>query len=115
MFPIILLITLCTIACSAQPLSACPQDAPASCPSSVPSYSATIAPILSAKCEVCHQYGGPGDPYPLGMWSDVHSTADDMQAQILSCRMPIPDAGVTLTDSERVTLLTWLVCGAPDN
>jgi hypothetical protein len=49
------------------------------------------------------------------MWSDVHSTADDMQAQILSCRMPIPDAGVTLTDSERVTLLTWLVCGAPDN
>ena len=38
-----------------------------------------------------------------------------MLGQLVGCVMPPPDAGGLLSESDRIALLAWLVCGAPNN
>jgi len=93
---------------------ACPSDLPASCPATVPSYKGEIAALIQQNCVGCHNAGGAGAAWPIGTYEGLYNNRQTALDEVYSCRMPLPDAG-QLTDAERVELLTWFVCLAPDN
>ena len=95
----------------------CPRDLPASCPptdAGVPSYAGDIAPLMQKYCVPCHMAGGLASDRLLGDYPDLFSQRAAVLDQVYSCFMPPPDAGQP-TESERVALLQWLVCHAPNN
>jgi len=95
--------------------STCPADLPQSCPSNVPSYKTDIAPIIATKCNGCHSDGGIGTGnFDYSTYANVYAARSAMLDQIYACAMPPGDAA-TLTDAERVFLLDWFVCHAPNN
>lgn len=94
---------------------ACPPPRSARCTfTTVPSYARDVAPIVHARCAVCHT-GEAGKPWSLstqgGLADWSHFTLDALAV----CAMPPPDSGVILLGSERATLWKWLVCGSPNN
>jgi hypothetical protein len=91
----------------------CPNDLPASCPADAADYQATVAPILAAKCGMCHLPGGPSVHY-LQTYAEVYALRGPTLDQVYACKMP-PVGYPQLTEAERVELLGWLVCGAPDD
>jgi hypothetical protein len=72
-----------------------------------------VAPILAAKCVVCHEPGGQSLHY-LQTYAEVSGLHGTVLNMVSSCRMP-PSGATPLTASERADLLGWLVCGAPDD
>ncbi len=111
--PVLPLLAIAAIAaCSSG--SSCPTgDLPSSCPSSgVPSYASEVAPILVQQCVGCHSPQGNESNTPLGTYADVARYRGPVLDQIDACLMPIT---TMLTPADRHTLLTWLVCGAPNN
>ncbi len=92
---------------------ACPSDLPASCPPDAAGYKATIAPLITAKCGVCHSVGGPSVHY-LQSYDEVYALRGAVLDQVYACKMP-PVGYPPLTSTERQELLGWLVCGAPDD
>ncbi len=95
----------------------CPNDAPDSCPDGGgPSYSSTVSGLLDQYCVPCHKPGGVAFDHRLDNYSSVHAQRSSVLTQLYSCRMPPPDGGVPVpTETDRVTLLTWLICGAQQN
>lgn len=85
--------------------------APTACPDPAPKY-ADVAPVFAAKCATCHS-GAADGPWPLADYDHVASWQGEIRSQLLSCSMPPPDAGASITDEERMLILTWLRCGAP--
>jgi hypothetical protein len=111
-------LALLAAACSPSPSTSgagggCPNDLPQSCPPNAPGYKATIAPIMSVSCVICHQPGGTSTIY-LRNHAEVASAAEPVLHEVYSCRMPPPDYP-PLTPAARDDLLAWLVCGALDN
>ena len=110
-------ITVCVLAllgCGTDPAQGCPADDPTSCPTPVPSYANDIAPLIQTYCtSQCHNATGSAS-YPLATWDDLSGGATDVTNQIYQCRMPEPPAP-NPTIEERVTLLAWFRCGAPNN
>lgn len=94
--------------------ASCPNDLPASCPATVPSYQATIAPLINLRCVTCHSPGGQESSLPFQTYSEVYPNRSAMLNQVYACNMPLAPAP-KLTAQERQELLTWLVCGAPQN
>jgi uncharacterized membrane protein len=92
----------------------CPNDLPASCPSSPPSYQGAIAPLISARCLICHSPGGQEQSIPFTTYQNVFAERSPMLDQVYACNMP-PAGAQQLSSQERNLLLTWLVCGAPNN
>src|SRR5215813_9453615 len=92
----------------------CPNDLPSSCPSPAPSYSGTIAPLISSHCLVCHSPGGQEASIPFTSYQNVYAERSPMLNQVYACYMP-PTGAQPLSAQERNQLLTWLVCGAPNN
>lgn len=84
------------------------------CPPSPPSYQGEVAAIIASRCEGCHYPGNPSSKFEYSTYASVHASSGSMLTQVYTCKMPLADAGA-LTDSERTALLTWLVCGAPNN
>ena len=108
-----LLLVACTSAAPADP--SCPSIDASACQTPIPSYSAEIVPILDMRCNrTCH---APGvGPWPLTTYDDVHDWTTIIGAYVESCGMPPPDAGLgDMTQGERVTVMNWLACGAPNN
>jgi len=94
--------------------SSCPADEPSTCPSSVPSYAADVAPLIQHYCGSCHSATGVASDQPLSTYADLKTRALNVKTQVYQCRMPMaPVEPPTL--EERVTLLAWFVCGAPNN
>jgi hypothetical protein len=110
--------TVALISCGSSHSAAtdpCPQDLPASCPANPPSYQADVAPIIAARCATCHSPGGAGSAFfDFTSYASVYAGRGSMLNAVYACNMPPKSAG-QLAQSERETLLTWLVCGAPDN
>lgn len=94
--------------------SACPNDLPASCPSPAPGYAAEIAPIVKARCLLCHDAGGVASDRPLSPYAALYARRSAVLNQVHGCTMP-PSGATAPTEAERAALLGWLVCGAPDN
>jgi hypothetical protein len=111
-----LVLALAASACGTDDaVSSCPADEPAACPSTVPSYATDIAPLLERYCtSQCHNPGGAASDQPLSTYLDVRARELDVKTQIYQCRMPLPPVSPP-TLGERVTLLTWFVCGSPNN
>jgi len=103
----------------------CPNDIPAACPAQVPSYATDIAPLLQERCAPCHFSGGAAGPtWDLSTYSRVFMVRSAIFTQVSECLMPpvggVADAGVEagapgLSESQRVTLFSWLKCNAPNN
>nr|HEX4315017.1 hypothetical protein [Kofleriaceae bacterium] len=104
-------------ACGGTSEKDCPADEPATCPASgPPSYATDIAPIFATYCTAtCHEPGGVAADRLLSTYAEVKKVgASDINTQVYDCLMPMPPAP-DLSIAERVTLLTWIVCGSPDN
>jgi len=87
----------------------CRVSAPTSCPSPGLRYNNDVKPIIDQRCTSCHS--GQTEQWPLTDYAHVASWYDIIPAQLLSCQMPPPDAGIPITNAERMTILTWLHCG----
>jgi len=86
----------------------CKVTAPTSCPSPALHYS-DVKPIFDQRCSSCHS--GTTEQWPLTDYGHVASWFDIIPPEVVSCRMPPPDAGVPITNAERTKILTWLHCG----
>lgn len=94
----------------------CPNDLPSACPSEgAPSYAQTIAPIFASRCQSCHREGGEaGGEKTFDTYKTVFDDRRAILNQVYACSMP-PSSDEALSDAERAALLTWFVCGAPNN
>jgi hypothetical protein len=105
-------------ACSTNdPAASCPPVDASTCRLPIPSYANDVAPILDRRCNsTCH---APGvGPWPLNNYPDVHDWVGIIGPYVAECEMPPDDAAAgngDMTYQERVTVLDWLVCGAPNN
>ncbi len=88
---------------------------PQSCASRPPSYRADIEPVLREKCFACHAAGGSAvDELDLSAFGKVHDARVVLEGKVRARAMP-PVGRPQLTDAERRTILSWLVCQAPEN
>ena len=94
--------------------SSCPNDLPASCPAPAPGWASDVAPVITARCAICHSSGGAAANQPLTDHADVFARKGSVLNQIHACKMP-PAGATALTTAERIALETWLVCGAADD
>jgi len=90
-------------------------DTPVSCPSGTPpSYADDVAPVIAARCGACHAPNGQEPSKLFGTYTQVFAQRTSVLGQLHACKMP-PAGAPTLTSDERRVVLTWLVCGAPNN
>jgi hypothetical protein len=97
----------------AGPPPVCLSDLPAACPTPMPSYKTDVQPILATYCVTCHSPSGCCG-YNEVTYAEVSAQASSILDQVYDCDMP-PIGSPMLTTQERLTLLGWLVCKAPDN
>jgi hypothetical protein len=91
----------------------CPSDVPATCPTPEPSYQNDVVPILKRDCLTCHGPNGIAG-YDESTYTAVFNQRAPILDQVSACLMP-QSGSPQLTTAERVALLGWLVCGAPNN
>lgn len=94
----------------------CDLTAPTACPSDMPTY-ADVEPIFAERCVVCH--AGPSGEMCPTCWSlerhvDIKHWTMQIRNQMLQCAMPPVTSGMTMPDAERMKILEWLRCGAPE-
>lgn len=90
----------------------CTVQAPTACPDP-PLRFTDVAPTIMGRCVPCH-YGAADGPWPLVTYANVADWQDVVRATLVDCSMPPLDAGVSMTEAERVAVLTWILCGAPE-
>lgn len=100
--------------CTNAPVENCPNDLPSSCVTPMPSYQTQVSQIFSAYCVTCHSPGGQESNFPLENYEQIYSLRSPVLDQIYSCRMPLSGQPQP-TETERLLVLQWLVCGAPQN
>jgi hypothetical protein len=94
--------------------ASCPQDLP-SCPSSPPSWASEVQAIINLRCNACHGVGGiEQSKWNFSTYQGVHNNFGSVLNQVYGCTMPPADAAAPTSD-ERLALLEWLVCRAPNN
>ena len=93
---------------------ACPKDTPSSCPQPAPSYATDVSSIIETYCNDCHSPTGQAPDRPFQTYSQVFARRTSILSFTASCQMP-PSDFPQPTEAERVALLGWLACGAPDN
>jgi hypothetical protein len=111
---VITVASIAAVACTNNMPSSCPADLPATCPTPAPSYANDVAPLITKYCQVpgCHVPTGSGVGV-LSPYSNLYALRVDAEGYIYDCMMPLMPPKPT-TD-ERITLLSWFVCGAPNN
>ena len=89
-------------------------DFPMSCPSPPPSWKTDVQPIINSRCVPCHSPTGVEYVLNYTTYQGVAAEKGTMTSQVLHCQMPLATAP-QLTEAERQTLLTWFLCGYPNN
>jgi hypothetical protein len=91
----------------------CTATVPPNCDGgSIPHYAA-VTPILEKSCIPCHP-GPPGDEqWPLTDYGDIQPWAGVIEDEVCSSAMPPLDGGVPISEADRLTILDWAQCGAP--
>jgi len=109
-------IGLVVLACGAHTTAdaTCPEDLPSACPSTAPSYKAEVANVIATRCASCHSAGGKDSVRTFADYASIYASRGPILDQLYACNMP-PHGTASPTAAERAALLTWLVCGAPDN
>jgi hypothetical protein len=92
----------------------CPKDMPTTCPTPTPSYANDVAPIFATYCNDCHSPTGQAPDRPFQTYAEIFARRTSVLSFTYGCQMP-PAAFPQPTEEERVTLLGWLVCNAPNN
>jgi hypothetical protein len=94
----------------------CPDDLPTSCPATVPSYQSQVASIVQTVCATpCHSPGQLAANRPLTDYQSIFNLKDAILNNVAVCNMPPPVAMTQLGEADRATLMSWIVCGAPNN
>ena len=91
----------------------CPPS-PASVPANAPHYTPDVAIAIQANCTLCHTKGGSGASWPLTTYDEIYTLRFDVQSQIDACKMT-PLGWPPMDPATRDMVLSWLVCGAPNN
>jgi hypothetical protein len=107
-----------SFACSSTPgvastAGTCPNDVPVSCPTPAPTYSGDAAPVLRKYCTSCHSPDGVAG-YDMTTYATAFAQRSEILDQVDECIMPTA-GNPSPSESERLALLGWLVCGAPDD
>ena len=110
----LLSLALVSLAPACGGMDACPNDVPDTCPATVPSYTNDVAPVIMERCLLCHAPGGQAGDKPLDTYAHLFSRRSAVLNQLAACNMP-PAGEPQPTEDERLIILDWLVCGAPDN
>jgi hypothetical protein len=103
----------------------CPVLNPA-CPTPPPSYASQVAPIIKQACLPCHTPGQQpyAAPFALNTWQGVSGLHGTVVEQLYICAMPNGDGGpafvldggpVLLSNADKLTVMDWCLCGAPNN
>ena len=79
----------------------------------MPSYQADVVPILQRACIPCHSATGIAG-YDESTYAKVYPQRSAILDQVNACLMP-PAGSPQLTTQERIALLGWLVCNAPND
>jgi len=94
---------------------------PAAAAAQPPAFDRDVAPILAARCAVCHRSGGIG-PFELLTYEDAKRHAEQIAVatarRLMPPWKPLPGRGDflnerRLTDRELDTLQRWIAAGAP--
>lgn len=91
--------------------AACAVVAPTACPAQGGPRYPDVQPTLQRRCVICHS--GQTGLWPLTTYQQVTDWYDAVRDDVAGCSMPPPDAGVPMTDEERLLILTWIRCGFP--
>lgn len=115
---VLCLVLAVSVGCGSAPASSdasgtCHIALPQSCPSPAPSYAADVAPILTDRCVSCHGPTNPQSGIDLSAYVSVYANREPVLAQVYHCLMPLAGAP-DLSDAQAKTLLSWLVCKAPN-
>jgi mono/diheme cytochrome c family protein len=94
--------------------ASCAVSTPATCPTTQPSYAADVAPVLETYCVSCHQAGGSEAGKPLDTYRSAVSLGSSVENVVAGCTMP-PSSDAQPTAAQREAVLTWILCGAPNN
>jgi uncharacterized membrane protein len=93
--------------------SSCTATVPPTCSTSTPNY-ADVAPILQKNCVPCHPGPAGATQWPLTAYHDIAPWAGVIQDDVCANTMPPPDGGIAITQPDRLTILDWVQCGAPE-
>ena len=93
----------------------CPNDLPPACPSTVPSFNRDIQSLMQGQCGTCHSPSGTAPDRRFLTYADAFSQRSAFLNQVFSCNMPPLGAVEGFSVPNRELVLTWLVCGAPNN
>ncbi len=89
------------------------------CPATPPSWQNDVQPLIVTYCLTCHSDGGVAPAtFDYTSYTGVYRNRAEMLTQIYQCLMPLVDAAPPApqpSSAERQTIVSWLVCGAPDN
>jgi hypothetical protein len=86
-----------------------------SCPAPPPSYVEDIESLVARRCRpACHEPGGVEAAQPLTTYAEIYARRAKVIDQVFHCKMPPLDRP-GLPDDEALTILSWLVCAAPNN
>jgi hypothetical protein len=92
--------------------ASCTPDAPAVCTMPSARY-AEVAPIFQKSCDPCHEDDAADGQWPLTQYDDVYPWASLVRQDLCSNAMPPADGGVPIAAADRLALLAWIQCGAP--
>jgi hypothetical protein len=94
-------------------VATCTATVPPGCSGPTP-HSAAVTPILEKSCIPCH----PGPPgavqWPLTAYTDIQPWAGVIQDEVCANAMPPLDGGIAIAEPDRLTILDWVQCGAPE-
>ncbi len=88
-------------------------------PATPPSWQGDVQPLIATYCLTCHSDGGVApSTFDYTSYAGVFKNRAEMLTQIYQCLMPLTDASPPAAQpslADRQTIVSWLVCGAPDN
>jgi hypothetical protein len=89
------------------------------CPGTPPSWQTDVEPLIATYCLTCHSDGGVAPAtFDYTSYAGVYKNRAEMLSQVYDCVMPLIDASPAAAQpsaADRQTIVSWLVCGAPDN
>lgn len=96
--------------------ASCTSTTPPSCSTSTPQtpHYADVAPILQKSCVPCHPGPAGATQWPLTTYRSIAPWAGAIQDQVCRSAMPPADGGIAIGESDRLTILDWVQCGAPE-
>jgi hypothetical protein len=95
-------------------VSVCTATTPPTCDGGVIPRYADVTPILEKSCIPCHPGPAGAPQWPLTAYSDIQPWAGVILDEVCGSAMPPSDGGIGITESDRLTILDWVQCGAPE-